>query len=736
MLNEIYGLGRGLSAAGIEVAPRHADVSSPGRTEALHVRLDANGSPAEVTALGPDRVSVLWTLRNGKHNSFPYVQMKRPLLIVPDDDTWRKVHGDAWKSMAPSGRRQCLRDLARDYKVAPDACAPLVSKGLHKSLKERRSALAVLEEPHASVPASVERALMIRDGAEFAKALQGLILAELDQGDDAFLKMAHVVLIGRVVQGKVTGCPLLFDVLSGEFRRDVADCCHAAVVSRALSGGRARNDLGLCLLSGTETPLHTGNFPQPTVPVLGQIYLFSKNSDIPAAYRYGRADADGLPIGSELPQTLAGALDALTAPEFKNRTWRDVPGEKPETYDLLIAFVDGVPDARVAAIVAGEGAGESGDDPFAEETGHLDEDERRAITVGTARSIFLTRAERVIEAIKGKAGLDFRDTPVSVLVLRKVDTGNAKAILHRILTVGGLYEAATAWAEALNNSPPWLRMPVPRKGRLSSRPAPAFAPLQLPQATRTLFIRSGTERAKREPVGVTAPDALALFLGEAGAERIAQAALKAVLARQGVLLAGTAQALRRDRAKEGSKAAHPFDRTAASQAVAVLSLLLAKTGRNKEAYMGSAAFQLGQVLAAADVIHAGYCAAVRGGQTPPTLLGNSLLAIAQDDPARALALLGRRWGPYLAWVRAQADWDEADRLTKSGKPGDEAKGWAIKSALADASRVKGVAEVLGGNVPDSASTDDKFRAELLLGYVAGLPKPERKAGMDKEANGS
>jgi hypothetical protein len=36
--------------------------------------------------------------------------------------------------------------------------------------------------------------------------------------------------------------------------------------------------------------------------------------------------------------------------------------------------------------------------------------------------------------------------------------------------------------------------------------------LQLPQATRALFIRKGREKAKRELTGVTAQDALTLFL--------------------------------------------------------------------------------------------------------------------------------------------------------------------------------------------------------------------------------
>lgn len=97
MLNELLSLERGLASAGFDVAPRHADVATPGRTVALQVRLDRAGHPVELAALDPDRVAQLWTLRNGKHNSFPYVQLKQPLLSGVTD-------AEGWKEMAAAER--------------------------------------------------------------------------------------------------------------------------------------------------------------------------------------------------------------------------------------------------------------------------------------------------------------------------------------------------------------------------------------------------------------------------------------------------------------------------------------------------------------------------------------------------------------------------------------------------------------------------------------------------------
>ena len=726
MLNELFALEQGLVAAGFEVAPRHPDLSSPGRTDALQLRLNVQGRPVEAAVLGRDRVAALWTLRSGKHNSFPYVQLKQPLLSIPSENDWRKVHVETWKPLTPEGRRQFLRRIAHDHPVSAEATAALVSKGLHDSLRKRQGALAGLEEPHASVPAVIERVLAIGSGAEFADALLALLLGVLDEADDTLLEAIRTVLAGRVVQGGVVGSPLLMDVENGQFERDVADSRHAAAISVALSGGAARGSQGTCLLTGTAATLHAGNFPQPTVPVLGQIYPFSKNGDIPAAFRYGCADVTALPISANLVQRLAGALDAITKPERKGQTWLGVPGETPSVRDLLIAYVDGAPDAPMAELFAADDTEDTADDDgSAEETGHLNDDDRRAVVASAARARFQVRTGRVIQTVEGKVRPNFQDTPVSVLVLRKVDTGNAKAILHRALTVGRLHDAAAAWAHALDNLPHWLHMPVPPRGKGKTprqRRPPALAPLLLPRTTQALFTRGGSERAKREPVGITAADALTLFLGETGSDRVAQAALRIVLARQGTLLSGSAQALRRDAGSGELKAARAFDRGAALQAATLVGVLLAKTGRKKDTYMTEPAFQLGQLLAAADAIHVGYCMDMRGGQVPPTLLGNSVLTLAQADPQRALATLCRRWKPYSAWVRSRADYDEAKRLSASKNAQESAKGWAIRAAISQDYRMKDVAFELGHSLPDTRDADDRYRAELLLGYVAGLPR--------------
>ena len=143
--------------------------------------------------------------------------------------------------------------------------------------------------------------------------------------------------------------------------------------------------------------------------------------------------------------------------------------------------------------------------------------------------------------------------------------------------------------------------------------------------------------------------------------------------------------------------------------------------------MNDTAFKLGQLLAAVDVVHAGYCADVRGGDVPPSLLGNQVFTMAQTAPAKALAILCRRWKPYDGWAKkATRDRARADKLIASKVKAEEQRGWDIKIALKQAREVTTLAQDLRGALPDR-TVDDSFRAELLLGYIAGLPKAQGRA---------
>jgi len=161
------------------------------------------------------------------------------------------------------------------------------------------------------------------------------------------------------------------------------------------------------------------------------------------------------------------------------------------------------------------------------------------------------------------------------------------------------------------------------------------SPLSLIDFSKAMFIRGGTQ--KQEVVGIPAAEAMALFLediptaGCLAAQRVRRF-LHMVLERRTGLLAGTAHALRRS-----FESLKEFDRREVLRTVTVLGILLEKLkgiiahSSDREDDMESMAFQFGQLLAAVDVLHAGYCADVRKGDVPPALLGNQVFAIAQSS---------------------------------------------------------------------------------------------------------
>jgi hypothetical protein len=144
-------------------------------------------------------------------------------------------------------------------------------------------------------------------------------------------------------------------------------------------------------------------------------------------------------------------------------------------------------------------------------------------------------------------------------------------------------------------------------------------------------------------------------------------------------------------------------------------------------YPEDLAFQLGQFLSAADQIHVGYCNDLRGGDVPPTLLGNSVFAIAGSQPVRALAILQQRLKPYLAWSKRKTDiLKKAAALETIGKEG-VGRAIALRTAIAHSRRAEASASALKVALApfESKRPDDAFRAELLLGYMAGYPRPPK-----------
>jgi hypothetical protein len=725
MLNELLIAERGAREAGLEMIERHPDLKDVRRVPTLVVRLGVDGQVVSMQPL-PQEVTP-WALRDGQHNSFPFVQ-KAPLALTapPQDDELRKKALD--KKQETSARRAALLELTARGQFGTATSPEWPGSGLIKRLQERRQQLQSLEgTPGAVVLATIDRFLRAvepHQGNEPSRLLRGVaerLVNELrHSAQDDWLEVAIALLIGELQKATRTwesSGALLFEAAQAGlpiFDQRIVSQVSQALRQVELAGAETR-EVATCGLTGLQSRLLSGSFPQPNLPVLGQTFLFARNPDIPAHGRYGRFATRAMPVGEDTVIRLAAAFEALTSEDRRGVTWRPIPGEAPKQSDLLLVFVEKTLGAAAVGLLAQEET----ERDFSEEVPDTEE-------AAKAESVaaFEKRTERVIDAIRAKLGADFRRTPVQIAVFRKIDPANRKVVYAGTASVGALYQAAASWAAGERNVPNWLALKIFHKGERKPSPTapPHLAPLGVIRFSKQLFVRFGQQR--QEVVGLPAAEALALFLEPVDektrqARRRVERVLRLVLLRRAALVSGAAHALWRRPDLPGK-----LDLREVLRTVTMLGLLLHKLGHTKEKYMSDTAFKLGQLLAAADVVHAGYCADVRGGGMPPSLLGNQVFNMAQSSPEKALATLSRRWKPYDAWAKNVArDRDRAERMVASKTKDERERGWAIRLAVRQAREMKPLAEELAASLAD-LKVNDRFRAELLLGYIAGLPKSQ------------
>ncbi|RLI44805.1 hypothetical protein DRO61_11690, partial [Candidatus Bathyarchaeota archaeon] len=61
-------------------------------------------------------------------------------------------------------------------------------------------------------------------------------------------------------------------------------------------------------VTGEITPLETGTFPEPKIPVLGPTFLFSMNKDALCHQRYGQISSEIFPVSKKLTRELQNSL--------------------------------------------------------------------------------------------------------------------------------------------------------------------------------------------------------------------------------------------------------------------------------------------------------------------------------------------------------------------------------------------------------------------------------------------
>ncbi|MBU4478446.1 MAG: type I-C CRISPR-associated protein Cas8c/Csd1, partial [Candidatus Omnitrophica bacterium] len=460
------------------------------------------------------------------------------------------------------------------------------------------------------------------------------------------------------------------------------------LVSNNLPRSAANDKNGISAFGGKGR--HSGLYPDPNLPAIGNAYLFSMNEDAPCHNRYGKIASEIFPTSADEVKAMHGALKWCVKESCQGKTWGKVPshrlgtrnGKKIQIQDLLITYLEEKPQSAI-------------DLASTFTTFDTTEDE-----IGEA--VYEKMTAKVCDALKGESGLT-KDSKANILVITKVDKGRAQVVLSGAYSIENIIRSIEQWQIAAKNRPHFSIFLPGKKGEKAKVVEPFCpSPAEIMRCLQNQWIKKGID--SRKVSGVALRHVYELFLGN---ERILQETarmfLQLTLQRLGPLFIGITKVNHGGDVKDFKLEA----RKSVLVGISLLAIVLYKLGIKKEDYMRNTAFSVGRLLALADGLHAQYCMLQmkrKGGDLPPQLIGNAHLPIAFDSPNKALALLGERLRIYYAWA------------TKV--QGDEYK--LVKWMLGEMGKLSAEME----NVAWPSMADDAVKAQVLLGYLARYKSEE------------
>lgn len=158
----------------------------------------------------------------------------------------------------------------------------------------------------------------------------------------------------------------------------------------------------------------------------------------------------------------------------------------------------------------------------------------------------------------------------------------------------------------------------------------------------------------------------------------------------------------------------------AKDMLALMGLFLYREHIGKDQYMKNLPYLYGQLLKAADELHALYCNVVRNGEMPPQLVGSTLFQSAAEAPIRTLNILSQRIMPYYAWANSY----RFQGMKEAGKESWRA-GWLYRICEQTMNKLQ------NSWAPQTRFSDEE-KAQLFIGYLAAFPKKEQSEKIFEE----
>ena len=704
MLNELYEAASSLASAGISPKDWHKEyvpVRAPNL--AFFVYFDQNGEIADISRVGDaSDVSDLrkWESKGDLRQSFPYLNVP-PLLWIrfdPKKNERDKALEKALKAnmASPEQLRQFADAVKGDSSTKPwekNAFSKLKScldKGktlkiiLGQAPKECQSIIALADRLHD---------ISARDfHAKLERAFKDKLL---NSPDIAAKYFGGLFYYGEKKPGNAV--TLLLDLIDGTSRFEypvrherVRDWINTKLIAQSQNEEPPSSEIDIF---GDDVTGCEQTFDDVAMKnVLGNVKLRAMVSAAKCQYRYGKAEAGSCPVGQESRAKMKGALEWLTDPKRKGKTW-DAISRAEDNKEIFLVYPSVLPQDPPNMAVMFSGNSEA-----------IDAD-------NTNR--FESCAENVTSALRAQIAKN-PDLDIRVFVLRKMDPARTRVSSHRLYSAQHLTRAANLWKQGCRSLPRMLVKQFTKDKKSEWREPEVPFPMEVVWVANTSWSRDAksTSRVK----STATDDGISLLLEDNFYLRpVLQRALYAVTRNAVGLVLSLGQAHAQGQVFVADKSSNT------RQAIilpSILGLLLFKMNITKEDYMQSPPYLIGRLLSLADQLHFHYCKHVRDGSVPPQLMGNALMPTALEEPVKALALYCNRILPYQAWAKSTSD--------------EKAAGLA-RFFLAELGKV---CSDLGGACSDTPSTNlperctDSDKAQMLIGYLARSDKsdPETHLG--------
>lgn len=694
MINELYELSKALEHHRLLQSTTNPNISNIGKADCLLFELDNYGVPQDIRVIAKADTAALWKHSKGNHNSFPAIRVQKPLMAISECE---KINADEWSKAKLSRKIDMLLEL--DYTAVNADCTGIKISGwsineLSPVLTSAAPELAALKQILQSFP---------RTESQQCSFIQN-ILTFLHDYIETCNQETHINLIKKLLIGDKdkksgkysSGCMTYYDVYDiDEFENTVASPETQRALTELLNSCESRNLSNegsgiISPLSGAVTDGIGDKYPNPNMPVLGLTYLYSKKSDTPCLNRYDMTGAQAFQAGKAEINAVNDAISFLTSESRKNKTWCTMIDPNRDKPNLLLAYLADDPqnDAYLAEVLGS----------FADS----EETEKR----------FENLCKQVLgcieDAMSEKALRKNKQTKINLILLETLDPGRKQVVYESAITAEQLQENLLSWNDASHNCPPVEIRVRNKKECISFKPI-CPGPGDICRLLKMHYTYSGKFDYIKQS-RVTLHEIYQIYMPphptEKSQSELARHMLETVLENSRDFLGDIGNQIALEYSLPPGSASQNRVKQAMSF-VSLISILLYILGIRKEDYMLDTAFNVGQFLKLADILHKEYCIRVRNGgdkrkPLPAQLMGNEMLNIACKNPVEALNRLSERMRIYVAW---------ATKAAQSDIPSNRPK-W-ILHVFEEISL-----KIAANELPEHF--DSAQQAQVLLGYLSEI----------------